>query len=137
MNFSGHWRFLAIRNENFIDDAWKKVPEENIFRRFFSYNTGQNIWQNLNKQSKVRQEKELLYLFFCNFLQSLPKCHLWRENWTLGSAPTQFWNYSSISWFPKLSSLKLMQPLYKIPSPELVLKHSKLPKYYDQGCRYS
>ena len=111
-----------------------------------SYNHGQNIWNKIEKSSKIGTRK-VCNLLLRVFWLLLPKFKLWKGDWALGYVSTQIWAFSNISLFPKILNLKIKVNripswLYQISRFVLVvvnpicLEHCKVPKYYDQDCSW-
>ena len=104
-------------------------------------------WRNPVKLDRARK---VWYLLLRVFWLLLLKFNFWNEDWALGYVSTKIWDFPNISLFPKILSLKSfgnseathMQVcrtgyhvsfyLWLIGS---VLKHCKVPKYFDQDCR--
>ena len=77
-----------------------------------SYNPMQNIWNKLEKSSKTGQDKKSWYLLLRVFGLLLPKFNFWKGDWALGYVSTQIWDFSNISLFPKILSLKSFDNLW-------------------------
>ena len=98
---------------------------------------------------KMHRTWKVWYLPYVFWLL-LPKFSLRKGDWALGYVSTQIWDFPCISLFPNILSLKWFGNLWLIYQVcytryhvlfylwwiEHVLKHGKVPKYYDQDCRY-
>ena len=116
-----------------------------------NYNPGQNIWNKIDKSSKTGQDKKSLTPLSRVFWLLLPKFNFWKGDWALGYVSTQIWDFPNIFLFPKILSLKSFGNSWGSSYTKFailditfrftcligsVLKHCKVPQYYDQDCSY-
>ena len=72
-------------------------------------NPGQNIWNEIQKSSKTEKVKTFWYtLIYCCVVVGLvlPTFNFWKGDWALGYVSTQLWDFTDISLFPKILTLK-------------------------------
>ena len=97
---------------------------------------------------KQRTTGKFKFPFFTSFLLVLTKFSFWEEDWALGYNSMKFWNFSVISYLPKSFVVRQLvrqlvytifvtnnQALFHFWWKENLLKHQKVSKYYEHGCR--
>ena len=65
-----------------------------------------NPEQNMRILVKLDRARKVWYLLLRVFWLLLPKFNFWKGDWALGYVSTQIWDFSNISLFPKILSLK-------------------------------
>ena len=113
------------------------------------YNPGQNIWNKIEDPVKLQRKRKTWYLLLRVYWLLLPNFNIWKRHWAVGYVSTQIKYFPDISLFPKIPSLKSFgnswgSSYVKFAKLDItfylwligsVLKHCKVPKYYDQDCR--
>ena len=59
------------------------------------------FWEKWRNQTKLNNNEKIWWLFLHIFLASVPKIYFCKENWALDCIPTQFWDFTNISLFPR------------------------------------
>ena len=71
-----------------------------------SYSPVQNIWNKIEKSSKIGHDKKSLMSTFACVLTTIAKVKFCKGDWALVYVSTLIWDFSNISWFSKILSLK-------------------------------
>ena len=117
---------------------------------FFRQSWAKDLGQSRNPVKLDKITKSSISTFAC-FLAVIPKFKFWKGVWALGYVSTQIWDFPNIWLFSKIASLKSFGNLWGNSYTKFailgryqvsfyiwligsVLKHCKVPKYYDQDC---
>ena len=69
----------------------------------------------------MKGTRKLWYLLLVNFWLLLSKFDFWREYWALGCVSTQIWDFSDVSYVPKILSLKWFRNSWSISQIKFVI----------------
>ena len=90
------------------------------------------FWVKLRNQAKLGNNEKLWCLFLSIFWAPVSKFYFCRGDWTLGYAPMQFWDLTSISLSPKILSLKLLGKSWDNSYLRFLILDTKVPFYFWQ-----